>query len=494
MKCLAIDIGASSGRGIVGVFAEDGSGLETREVHRFENGYVEKAGRKVWDLGALMRGVTESIRAAAADAAGGPLLSVGIDTWGVDYGYVGPGGELLGEVFSYRDSRTDDAVPWVHERIPQAELYSIAGTQHMAINTVFQVADDVMRAPELVESAEHMLMMPDLLAFMLTGEAAAEYTIASTSEMLDAVSRDWSDGICSRIGFPRRLLPKVVMPGESWAPVRPELARELGAPEDLRLIRVGSHDTASAVAAVPVTGAAENWIYISSGTWSLVGMELDAPVLTDAALEANFTNEGGVGGSIRFLRNVSGLWIIQELRRLWREKDGSDHDWPYIVQCADAAPPHAAFINPDAEIFVSPDDMRHALYQNCSDAGFAPPDGIGPTARCVFESLAFAYRRAVEGLARVTGRGVEHIHVVGGGSQNDLLCRLTAEACGVTVHAGPAEATALGNLVVQAVALGGLPDVAAGRELVARTEEPRVYLPEGGEEVEEAYARFLEVE
>ena len=283
------------------------------------------------------------------------------------------------------------------------------------------------------------------------------------------------------------------MPGESRSPLKAGIARELGCSPEV--IRTASHDTASAVAAVPAAGGGgADWAYISSGTWSLVGMELDSPVLSPAARAKNFTNEGGVAGTIRFLRNVSGLWILQELRRIWRERDRLDLDWADIVAEAEAAPPHAAFINPDAACFVAPDDMAEAVAVNCRASGQAPPEGVGPTARCVFESLAFAYRRALDDLEEVTGRDPGRIHVVGGGSQNRLLCRLAAEACGRTVLAGPAEATALGNMLVQAIALGAIGDLAAGRELIAKSFPPETIEPEGDGSVEAAYERFRMVE
>ncbi len=481
MRMLAIDIGASSGRGLVGEFS--GDGLSVSEVHRFDNGFVEKDGLRVWDLGALMKGVTGSIRDA------GDIESLGIDTWGVDYGYVTSEGAVVGDVVSYRDPRTERAVPAVHEAVSRDELYAITGMQHMVINTVFQLASDLAIRPNVVKAADHMLMVPDLLTFLLTGDVAAEYTIASTTSMLDAASRRWSDEIAALIGFPSSLLPGIVMPGGEAVELTDEMASELGT--SAKVIRVGSHDTASAVAAVPAEGG--GWCYISSGTWSLVGCERAEPILTPAAQQANFTNEGGADGGIRFLRNVSGLWIIQELRRLWREETGVDMGWAEIVAEAEAAEPYTCLINPDAPMFVSPLDMRDAVAQNASSTGQAPPEDVGATARCVFESLAFAYRRAIEQMQQVTGDRVERIHVVGGGSQNEFLCQLTADACGVAVHAGPAEATALGNLLIQAIALGIIPDIAAGRELIATSFPTKLYEPSGASS-DEAYERFLDVE
>jgi rhamnulokinase len=462
MKLLAMDLGASSGRAMQGDLR--GEALSLSEVHRFTNEPIEKDGHKHWDLDRLHRELLTALNHADPD-----VESVGIDTWGVDYGYVGPDGEVIGLPFAYRDERTVPRVDAVHERIPFDRLYAITGIQFMRINTVYQVADDAANRPDVLDAAERLLMMPELLSYLLTGEYAAEYSIASTSALLDARARAWSDEVLDAVGVPRRLFCGVSPPGAFRAELRPELGRRAA------LICPGCHDTASAVAACPLQGP--DAMYISSGTWSLVGMELPEPILTDAARNANFTNEGGVAGTVRFLKNVMGLWIIQACRRRWAEA-GTELGFGDICDRAEAAPPFAALIDPNAERFLAPQDMVAEVGAECERTGQPAPEGVGSTARCVFESLALAYRECLETLRELTGRRIDRIHVVGGGVQNALLCQMTANACGVPVSAGPVEATAVGNLLVQALALGAVADLPAARAIVRRTFPVEEYSPE----------------
>ena len=476
MKLLAIDAGASGGKAILGEFTDK---LHLTEVRRFPNAMIEVDNRRRWDVDALFKEVVECI-AAVPDAD-----SVGISTWGVDYGYIGPDGTLLDKSFAYRDSRTEETVPIVHGKISFEKLYSITGIQHMPINTIYQVADDLESRPDLVESADKLLMMPELLGYMLTGVPVAEYTNASTSGMLDAATRQWSGEILDAIGFPSGLLAEISQPGEIKVHLKKEIAKQTGSKAGF--IFTACHDTASAVAAIPLDRA--DSAYISSGTWSLIGQEIDGPILTDEARDANLTNEGGVGGKIRFLKNVTGLWIIQELQRVWKN-DGYDYSFDRICELASEAPAFQALLNPDDPSFVSPDDMSMAIAEYRTLNGQPIPEGMGGVARCVFESLAVAYRRIILELENVTGRRVQELNVVGGGCNNPLLCKLTANACEVPLVAGPAEASAIGNILVQAISHGIVKDIEEGRRLIAESVKPVKYTPDSDDRWIESAKRF----
>lgn len=456
-RVAAVDLGASSGRVMLGTV---GRGvLELSEVNRFWNGPVRTSGTLHWDILHLYRSMLDGLTQA------GPLESIGIDSWAVDYGLLDPAGRLLGNPIHYRDSRTDGVMERVLEKIPAAELYEITGLQQLPFNTVYQLA-----AEGLLEQAETLLLIPDLLAYWLTGEIGAERTNASTTQLYDVRAREWSAELARRAGVPVQVLPGLREPGEVIGTV---LAEETGLAAGTPVIAVGSHDTASSVVAVPA--ADERFAYISSGTWSLVGLELEAPVLSAEAREANFTNEGGVDGRIRFLRNVMGLWILQECRRVWE-----DDDLPQLLRDAADAPPFAVLIDPDAPEFLAPGNMPQRIDEHCRKTGQDAPRSRAAAVRCVLESLALAYRRTLLSAQTLADREVDVLHVIGGGSQNELLCQLTADACGLPVLAGPVEASALGNVLVQARALGEpLPDLAAMRALVRSTHHLRRYDPQG---------------
>ncbi|WP_371406358.1 rhamnulokinase [Kribbella sp. NBC_00662] len=455
-RVAAVDLGASSGRVMLG---EVGAHvLELREVHRFWNGPVRVHGRLHWDILHLYRSTLDGLRTA------GPLDGIGIDSWAVDYGLLDDAGRLLRNPVHYRDSRTEGVMERVLEKVPAAELYAVTGLQQLPFNTIYQLA------AEELGGASSLLMIPDLLAYWLTGEVGVERTNASTTQLYDVLARDWSDELVSRVGLPRRVFPQLREAGDVIGDVLPD---ETGLAPGTPVIAVGSHDTASSVVAVPA--ADERFAYISSGTWSLVGLELDAPVLTDAAREANFTNEGGVDERIRFLRNVMGLWILQECQRVW-----GDDDLDGLLRDAGAAPPFTTLIDPDAPEFLAPGNMPARVEEHCRATGQEPPRSRGAMVRCILESLALAYRRTLRSAQSIAGREVDVLHVIGGGSQNELLCQLTADACGLPVLAGPVEASALGNVLVQARALGEpLPDLAAMRALVRSTHRLRTYTPQG---------------
>jgi rhamnulokinase len=455
-RVAAVDLGASSGRVMLG---EVGAHvLELREVHRFWNGPVRVHGRLHWDILHLYRSTLDGLRMA------GTLDGIGIDSWAVDYGLLDADGRLLGNPVHYRDSRTDGVMERVLAKVPAADLYTATGLQQLPFNTIYQLSAEVL------ESASNLLMIPDLLGYWLTGEVGVERTNASTTQLYDVLARDWSDELIARVGLPRRVFPGLREPGDVIGPVLPD---ETGLAPGIPVIAVGSHDTASSVVAVPASD--DRFAYISSGTWSLVGLELDAPVLTDEAREANFTNEGGVDGRIRFLRNVMGLWILQECQRIW-----GDDDLDALLRDAAGAPPFVTLIDPDTPEFLAPGNMPARIEEHCRATEQEPPRSRGAMVRCIVESLALAYRRTLRSAQSIAGREVDVLHVIGGGSQNELLCQLTADACGLPVLAGPVEASALGNVLVQARALGEpLPDLAAMRALVRSTHRLRHYTPQG---------------
>src|SRR4051794_3391015 len=457
-RVAAVDLGAASGRVMR---ADVGPGrLELTELHRFWNGPVRVHETLYWDILHLYRSMLDGLHLA------GPLDGIGIDSWAVDYGLLADDGQLLANPVHYRDTRTDGVMERVLEKVPAADLYAVTGLQQLPFNTIYQLAAE----RRVLDAASSLVMIPDLLAYWLTGEIGVERTNASTTQLFDVRSREWSDELISRVGLPRRIFPQLREPGDVIGTVLPD---ETGLAGGTPVIAVGSHDTASSVVAVPA--ADERFAYISSGTWSLVGLELDQPVLSDEARAANFTNEGGVDGRIRFLRNVMGLWILQECQRVW-----GDDDLPALLRAAADAPSFTALIDPDAPEFLAPGNMPRRIDEHCRKAGQEPPTSRAAAVRCILESLALAYRRTLRAAQTIADREVDVLHVIGGGSQNELLCQLTADACGVPVLAGPVEASALGNVLVQARTLGAdLPDLAAMRRLVRDTHELRRYQPSG---------------
>lgn len=441
----AVDIGASSGRVILGRPTGGTVSLET--VHRFPNGVTESDGGLHWDFDALFAQVLTGLTAAAsvAEATGESIASIGIDTWAVDYGLVNQSGELLAQPFSYRDDRSRAAVAPVHARIDQSRLYATTGLQFLAFNTIYQLAT------EKNLHGLQALLIPDLIAFQLTGQRRTEATNASTTGLFDAVTGEWATGFLDVLGLPRDLFPALVQPGETIGTLLPGIAARTGLPADTKVVAVGSHDTASAVAAVPATQ--EGFAYISSGTWSLVGVELDHPVLTEASRQANFTNERGVDATTRYLRNVGGLWLLSECQRIWAA-EGYAPPLPGLLEAAAALPPGGPVINADDPAFTAPGNMPHRIRAAVRNTGDVLPDRPAAVVRCIMDSLAAGYARTLADAERLTGRSVKTVHIVGGGSQNTLLCQLTANATGKTVIAGPVEATALGNILVQARTAG----------------------------------------
>lgn len=470
----AVDIGASSGRVILGRVA--GRGVELEVVHRFPNGVVEIDGGLRWDFDALFAEVLKGLTAAGTVAAvqGERIAGIGIDTWAVDYGLVNAAGELTAPPFSYRDDRSRAAVEPVHRKLDPARLYSTTGLQFLQFNTIYQLAS------EKNLDGLQALLIPDLIAFRLTGQRRTEATNASTTGLFDAVAGEWATEFFTALGLRKDLFPPLIQPGETVGTLLPEIAARVGLPQDTRVVAVGSHDTASAVAAVPAQAddGEENFAYISSGTWSLVGLELKHPVLTEASRAANFTNERGVDGTIRYLRNLGGLWLLSECQRAW-EQEGYQPELPVLLASAAALPAGGPQINPDDPYFIAPDNMPERIRAAVRRIGDALPNDPAAITRCIMDSLAAGYARTIHDAERLADRAVDVVHVVGGGSQNRLLCQLTADATGRKVVAGPVEATALGNVLVQARAAGAVcGGLAELRALVVQGHDLQVFAPE----------------
>ncbi|UOQ90503.1 rhamnulokinase [Agromyces endophyticus] len=466
----AVDLGATSGRVVVGHVDQSSGRLDLEQVARFPNGPVRLASGLHWDFTGLYRDLSQGL--AEAFRREPDVSSIGIDSWAVDYGLL-RGGRLLGEPFHYRDERNADAVDGVHARVPFAELYRRNGLQFLPFNTVYQLAAERDRG--WLDLADAMLLIPDLVAFQLTGEQVAERTNASTTGLVGVTTGEWDAELVERLGLEASLLPDLVSPGALIGPLRPAVAAELGAPDGVDVIAVGSHDTASAVVAVPMR--AESAAYISCGTWGLVGVELEAPVTSDAARAANFTNEGGVDGRVRFLHNVMGLWLLSESVRWW-ERDGSRVVLSELLDAAAAVDRPVALFDANDPRFMAPGDLPGRIVEWCAEVGVAAPQTRAEFARSIIESLAQAFADAVRSASVLSGVDVETIHIVGGGALNELLCRRTADRAGIPVLAGPVEATAIGNVLVQARAQGfATGELEALRDLVARAFEPVRYEP-----------------
>lgn len=459
---LAFDLGASSGRLMRSVVADGKISLE--EVYRFANAPVYLGKYLYWDIPFLIREMKEGLRKAAAE--GCRPSCIGIDTWGVDYGYIGADGSLLGLSFCYRDARNQKAM----ETYPQPfeEIYPVAGLQQLNFNTAYQLWDDLTNRPGLVGAARRMLMLSDLLGYFLTGEQTSEYTMASTTMLLDARRRDWSDELLKKMGFPKELLCPIRQSGTLLGTLLPSVQEETGL-GPVPVASVGGHDTASALAGIPFTG--ENQAFLSSGTWSLMGMEIDEPIITEESQAANFTNEGAVCGKIKFLKNISGLWIIQQLRKQWKT------DFASLIQGARENLSCGLSIDPDDPSFTAPLNMENAITDYLVSHGQRAPKSHGETTAAVYLGLTEKYHRCIETLKKLTHTDIQAIHMVGGGIQDQLLCQLTMERTGLTVVTGPVEAAALGNVLMQEMAMGKISSLKEGRAQIAASFPVKFYRP-----------------
>ncbi|MFE9345111.1 rhamnulokinase [Streptomyces olivaceus] len=459
----AVDLGASSGRVMVGRVGPER--LELTEAHRFTNRPVRTPEGLRWDVLSLYAGVLDGLRAA------GRVDSVGVDSWAVDYGLLDADGALLGNPVHYRDPRTEGVAEKVWDTLPAQELYAATGLQYAPFNTLYQLV--AARGTAQLAAARRLLLVPDLLTHWLTGEQGTELTNASTTQLIDPRTRDWSREVADRLGIDLGLFPPLRRPGDPAGLLRPEVLQETGLTGPVPVTAVGSHDTASAVAAVPASG--ERFAYICTGTWSLAGLELTAPVLTEESRAANFTNELGLDGTVRYLRNIMGLWLLQECLRAW-----GDPDLDGLLAQAAGMPALRSVVDAGDPAFLAPGRMPERIAAACRASGQPVPGTPAEVTRCILDSLALAHRRAVLDAQRLAGQSVDVVHVVGGGTRNALLCRLTADACGLPVVAGPAEAAALGNVLVQARTDGLVGDLAGMRGLLARTQPLTRYEPRGG--------------
>ncbi len=483
---LAIDLGAESGRVIRGRF--DGERLSLEEVHRFPNRAVRVREHLHWNVLALWEEIQNGLSKAASQA--GEVASVGVDTWGVDFALLDANGDLLGIPYHYRDARTDGMMSLAFQRMPRARIFERTGIQFMQLNTLYQLlAMAEAHSPQLA-CARTLLMMPDLFHYWLSGSIACEFTDATTTQCFDPRANDWARDVLEALGIPHHFLLPVTPPGTRLGRVLPSVARATDASlTRTEVIAPASHDTASAVFAVPAER--DDFAYISSGTWSLMGAVVTQPVITEQALAFNFTNEGGVGGTFRLLKNIMGLWLVQECRRRWGAIDGALMPYADLFALAARAPAFTALVDPDDPSFLHPEDMPAAIAEFCRRTGQTPPEDRGAIVRAILESLALKYRHTLTQLETLLGRRVSVIHVVGGGSQNALLCQFTADACERPVIAGPVEATATGNLLMQLRALGTLSSDAEARAVVRRSFALTTYEPRDPEPWREAYARFV---
>jgi len=470
LRLLALDLGAESGRAMVGNF--DGSHLEIEEAHRFPNVPVRLGGTLYWDVLRLFGDIITGIRAARAQ---GEIATIGVDAWGVDFGLLDARGRLVGNPVHYRDARTDGILVRAIQRTSREDIYAATGIQFMQINTLYQLLAMADSHDPDLDRAERLLLIPDLIHHFLSGSDVCEYTNATTTQCYDVARATWAVELLDRLQIPTRLLPPVVQPGTVLGSLRAEVAAEVGGA--LRVVAPATHDTASAVAATPLP-ANGSAAFLSSGTWSLLGLELDRPTLSVAAREGNLTNEGGVAGTFRLLKNVMGLWLVQEARRAFASS-GSPLSYEQLSALAEAAPQASAFVDPDDERFLRPGDLPNVVAEYCAETSQETPRDRGSLVRVLLESLALKYSVVLRQLEAVSGRTIDTIHVVGGGSNNALLCQLTANACRIPVLGGPSEATAIGNLIVQAIAVGELSSLAEARALVAASFPPRRYEPIG---------------
>jgi rhamnulokinase len=490
LKFAAVDLGAESGRVVLGFF--DGSRLRLEEIHRFANIPVRAAGAFHWDILRLWNDIQEGLSKIALQH--GPQLDgIGVDTWGVDYALLDTNDDLISNPVHYRDTRHKDALEQTCAVLSRNEIFQRTGLATLLFNTLYRLFAQKQADSAQLQIARTLLLTPDLLNFWLSGRKSAEYSIASTTQMLDAINRNWDGELLDRLGIPKQILPEVVMPGTILGTIRADLSERLKLSADTPVIAVGGHDTASAVAAVPFDG--RKGAYLSSGTWSLMGMELDQPLINERVAELNFSNEGGVGGKIRFLKNIAGLWLVQECRRTWL-RAGREFSYAELTELAANAKPFGTIIEPDDVSFSAPISMPEAIAAYAATHNQSVPQNEGEYVRCCLESLALKYRWTLDRLEELTGHKLEVLHIVGGGTQNRLLSQFTADAIGRPVVCGPVEATAIGNILVQMMAKGTIANLEAARVVVRDSFEVETYQSnaEQTKQWDEAYKKFLQLQ
>ena len=487
---LAVDMGASSGRHVVGRF--DGRKITLEEIYRFENGAVDVAGNLHWDLLGQWSHVLAGLRAAGARV-DDRIESIGVDTWGVDFGLLGKNDVLLGNPYHYRDGRTDGIMDQAMSVVSREEIFSHSGLQFMQFNTLYQLFAMKRAASPLLDVARTFLMIPDLFHWLLTGRKCNEFTNATTTQFYNPVKGGWATELLEKFELPTGLLADISPPGTNLGPLRTNVAADTRL--SANVVLPGTHDTASAVMAVPAAsrpGARPDWCYVSLGTWALMGVESPQPMVHDKVMELNFTNEGGVGDTIRLLKNICGLWLVQECRRVWNQA-GRNWDWEDLNRLSAAAKPLVSFIDPDARDFMAPKDMPRAIRDFTGQTGQTVPEDEGAVLRCALESIAMKFRHVLGMCEELAGGRIETVHVVGGGIQNQQLCQAAADACGRLVVAGPIEATATGNLMMQAVAAGDVASIAEAREVIRNSFSVKEYEPRDTALWDDAYQRFMAI-
>jgi sugar (pentulose or hexulose) kinase len=486
---LAFDLGAESGRAVLGRL--DGDKLTLEEKHRFANPTGRMNGHLHWNLLQQWEELKTGLRKTAA---GGEIKldGIGVDTWGVDFGFIGRSGEVLGQPYMYRDGRTDGVMDKVFAKVPRQQVFEATGIQFMQLNSLYQLyaMRHDQRSP-ILDCAERLLFMPDLFNYLFTGVAKGEFSIATTSQMYDPRKKTWAADMLEKLDLPTRILPEIIPSGTVVGELRDDVCKECGA-QKIPVIAPGCHDTASAVAAVPAAAGRDDWCYISSGTWSLMGVEIAEPIINEKSLALNYTNEGGVGGTIRFLKNIMGLWLVQECRRQW-QREGKEFSYAELTKMAGDAPPLQCIVPPDHGPFGSPGEMPQKIAGYCRQSNQRIPASPGEFVRACLDSLALAYRKTLDGLQDVLGRRMNVIHIVGGGTQNELLTQMAADACGRTVIAGPIEATAIGNILVQAMATGDVRSIADLRAIVRNSFDVKRYEPRDTAKWDAAYERFKQL-
>lgn len=486
---LAFDLGASSGRAVLGTF--ESNKLRLKEIHRFTNKPTNLLGTLYWNVLNIFDEIKESLSVYSQEY-DKPLNSVGVDTWGVDFGLIGKNGKLLSNPVHYRDSRTDGMMEEVFKRVSRQEIFEHTGIQFMQLNTLYQLFSMSLANSPLLKIADVLLMMPDLFNYFLTGKKLSEFTIATTSQCYNILDDKWFDTLLERLNIPPEVMPQIVSPGTVIGEIMADIKEEVGLSKssaDISVVAPACHDTGSAVAAVPVQS--DNWAYVSSGTWSLIGLEVKEPIINEKTLLLNFTNEGGVDETYRFLKNVTGLWLIQECKRIW-EKEGETLTYEEITDLAEEAALFVAFVDPDDSSFLNPPDMPKAIMEFCQNTNQKKPQTKGEMARCVLESLALKCRYVLEMIYDIHGQ-IDILHIVGGGTKNKLLCQFTSNATGLPVIAGPVEATSIGNLMMQAKTKGLISSIEEGRQLVANSFELVTYEPQNIDAWDEAYQSFVSI-
>jgi rhamnulokinase len=480
---IAVDLGAESGRVMLGRVADGKLSLE--QVHRFANGPIQEQDSLRWDFDRLMTEIKTGIGLAARKA-DSPVKGIGVDTWGVDFGLLGADGRLLEKPYHYRDSRTNGMMDNAFAKMPKREVYENTGIQFMQLNSLYQLLAMRLTNPDTLAKADKLLFMADLFSYFLCGRPFGEYTLASTSQMMDMKTGRWSKAIFKELSLPLEIMPHVTRPGTVVGELTPEVAKEIGCGR-IPLIAIGSHDTASAVLGVP--GQGDRWAYLSSGTWSLMGVEIPQAIVNDKTFAYEFTNEGGVENTIRLLKNIMGLWLVQECKRQW-QREGQDLSYGELAKMAAGAKPFFGYVNCDNSDFLAPGDMPARINKCLSETGQKPTQDKGQMVRLVLESLALKYRSVLSAIEDVTGKSIETLHIVGGGIQNELLCQFTADATGRKVATGPIEATASGNILMQAKAAGQLKSIDEARQVVRDSFEMKEYQPQNVSLWDQQYRQF----